>query len=144
MKTIYSTGPVENAAVNASTSTWVKVLNLSENQELFVDVKVFRLNGQKTEIASANFTVFPASSDFDVFEVLDIMQYEVQISVSNKSNALVTVWGKDADANLLAAHRFVQNELSIISETSPKSVSKINRTSPRKVTRNPRRRQRPR
>ncbi len=114
MSIVYSTGPVENAAGNASTSTWVKVINLSENQEIMVDIKVYRLNGQKTEIASSNFTVFPQSSDFDVFEVIDVLQYEVQISVSSAENALVSVWGKDANADLVAAHRFVQNELNII------------------------------
>ncbi len=139
MKTIYSTGPVENAAINASTSTWVKVLNLSENKDVSVEVKVFRLNGQKAEIASSNFIVFPLSSDFDVFEVLDILQYEVQISVSDKANVLVTVWGKDADANLLPAHRFVQNELSIISEAFSEPTYKA-RPAPRKANRAPRQR----
>ncbi len=139
MRTIYSTGPVENAAINASTSTWVKVLNLSENKDVSVEVKVFRLNGQKAEIASSSFTVFPLSSDFDVFEVLDILQYEVQISVSDKASVLVTVWGKDADANLLAAHRFVQNELSIISEALPEPTYKT-RPTPQKASRTPKKR----
>lgn len=130
VKIVYSTGPVENAAGNASVSTWVKVLNLSESQEIVVDVKVYRLNGQKAEIASSSFTVFPLSSDFDVFEIADILQYEVQISISDSENALVSVWGKDADANLLAAQRFVQNELNVISNGS--SAETINRSNGRK------------
>lgn len=133
MSTIYSTGAVENAAANASTSVWVKVLNLSENQEILVDVKIFKLNGQKTEIATSNFTVFPSSSDFDVFDIIDILQYEVQVEVSNPANALVTVWGKDANANLLAAHRFVQNELNVIGSSS--SLVNNYKPTPRKTSR---------
>ena len=142
MRTIYSTGPVENAAANASISTWVKVLNLSESQEITVEVKVFKLNGQKSEIAFSNFTVFPLSSDFDVFEVLDVLQYEVQVAVSDDTNALITVWGKDADANLIAAQRFVQNELNVINKPTtnlvykPKTTKrKPNRSSNRRVRR---------
>ncbi|HZK43198.1 MAG TPA: hypothetical protein VFC73_02820 [Syntrophomonadaceae bacterium] len=143
MKIVYSTGPVENAASNPSTSTWVKVMNLSESLEIVVEVKVYRLNGQKAEIAYSTFTIFPLSSDFDVFEINDILQYEVQISVSNKENALVSVWGKDANANLVSAHRFVQKELNIISNSpSPTNLSrpvkkkKSTNSSRRKVRRN--------
>ena len=118
MSIVYSTGAIENAAANAATSVWIKVLNLSENSDLNVVAKVFKLNGQKAELATSSFTVFPNSSDFDVFDIIDILQYEVQVEVSNQSNALVTIWGKDANANLLAAQRFVQNELNIISNSS--------------------------
>ncbi|NLB88433.1 MAG: hypothetical protein GX790_04285 [Syntrophomonadaceae bacterium] len=134
MNIVYSTGPVENAAGNASVSTWVKVLNLSQSQEIVVEAKVYRLNGQKSEIASSSFTVAPLSSDFDVFEIADILQYEVQIAVSDGQNALVSVWGKDADANLLCAHRFVQNELNIISNVS--SSNAINRSAVNRVSNN--------
>lgn len=140
MKIVYSTGPVENAAANAATSTWVKVLNLSESQEIVVDIKVYRLNGQKAEIATSTFTVFPSSSDFDVFELTDILQYEVQISISNAENALVSVWGKDANADLIAAQRFVQNELTIISnamapDNVPRPTTKNRTSASRKRTR---------
>lgn len=139
VKAVYSTGPVENAAANASTSTWVKVLNLSENQDISVDIEVFRLNGQKSPIATSSFTVFPLSSDFDVFDILDVLQYEVQVTVSDSANALVTVWGKDANANLLAAHRFVQNELNIINTNTIKVASKA-KTTNRNTSRSPNRR----
>lgn len=134
MRIVYSTGPVENAAGNAAISTWVKVLNLSESQELVVDVKVYRLNGQKSEITSSTFTIAPSSSDFDVFEIADILQYEVQIAVSDGENALVSVWGKDADANLLSAQRFVQNELNIISSASTSTT--VNRPAVNKISNN--------
>ena len=117
MEIVYSTGPVENAAGNPSTSTWVKVMNLSETQEISADVKVYKLNGQKTEIATSSFTILPLSSDFDVFEVIDVLQYEVQVKLSDAKNALDSVWGKDANVDLLPAYRYVQNELNIIEVT---------------------------
>ena len=103
---------IENAAANASTSTAVKVLNNNITGEINADVFVYSLNGEKAQIAGSSFVVPAMSSQYDVFEITDILQYAVEIILSDASNVLVSVWGKDADANLVAAHRFVNNELS--------------------------------
>lgn len=120
---IYSTGPVENAAGNAATSVWIKVLNISSKYKVDVEVKLFRLNGKKTEIDSASFTVPPSASDFAVFDITSIVEYEVQIQVKNPQRALVSVWSKDANADLVASQRFVQKELNIIYEGSKMKIS---------------------
>lgn len=112
MSVLLSTGPIENAAANASTSTSVKVLNNNITGEINADVFVYSLNGEKAQIAGSSFVVPAMSSQYDVFEIIDILQYAVEIILSDASNVLVSVWGKDADANLVAAHRFVNNELS--------------------------------
>ncbi len=128
MSTLLSTGPVENAAANPATSAWVKVLNNNQTGEINADVFVYSLNGEKSQIGSSSFVVAAMSSEYDVFEINDVLQYEVEIILSDASNVLVSVWGKDADANLLATHRFV-NELSILSQSAEQGVSKTKPTS---------------
>ncbi|MBO8158221.1 hypothetical protein [Thermosyntropha sp.] len=116
MYRIYSTGPVENAAGNASTNVWVKVLNVSSKTKVEVEIKAYKLNGTKTEIDKASFTVRPNSSDFAIFDITNITEYELQIQVKNSKSALVSVWGKDSNADLVASQRFTQKELNIIFE----------------------------
>lgn len=122
MGTLLSTGPVENAAANASISTWVKVLNNNQSGTINADVFVYSLNGEKAQIASSSFVVAAMSSEYDVFEITDVLQYEVTILISDTNNVLVSVWGKDADANLVAAHRFINNDFAI-SEQSAGQIS---------------------
>lgn len=113
---IYSTGPVENAFANAATNVWVKVLNISSKYKVDVEIKVYRLNGLKTELESSSFSVPPNSSDFAVFDITDIVEYEVQIKVKNPKSALLSIWSKDGNADLVGGQRFVQKELNIIYE----------------------------
>jgi len=111
MSIIYSTGPVENAAANASVSTWIKVLNNHPTQQVQVEITLYSLNGAKTPLADTSFTVSPLSSEYDVLDITDILQYEVEIRLDHNEAVLVSVWGKDANANLVAAHRFTNTEL---------------------------------
>ena len=102
MSIIYSTGPVENAAANASVSTWIKVLNNHPTQQVQVEITLYSLNGAKTPLADTSFTVSPLSSEYDVLDITDILQYEVEIRLDHNEAVLVSVWGKDANANLVA------------------------------------------
>ena len=122
MSYLLSTGPVENAAANASISTWVKVLNNNPSDEVNVEVTVYSLNGEKTQISNSSFVVAPLATEYDVFEIVDVLEYEVEVLLSNEQNILVSVWGKDADANLVAAHRFVNNELSVLGHTTENRI----------------------
>ncbi|MGR6835227.1 hypothetical protein [Syntrophomonas erecta] len=125
MAKLYSTGPVENAAANAAISTWVKVLNNNRNKEVTADITVYSLNGNKKTLFSVSLIIPPNSNEYEVFDITGILQYEVQILLSQNDNVLVSVWGKDADANLLASHRFVPSELTLLStSTIPKTTSK--------------------
>lgn len=126
MSLLLSTGPVENAAANASISTWVKVLNNNQAGEINADVAVYSLNGGKAQIANSSFVVQPMSSEYDVFEITDVLEYEVEILLSSGQNVLVSVWGKDADANLMPAHRFVNSELSVIAMTKNGNTVSVN------------------
>ncbi len=57
-----------------------------------------------------------------------------KIKLENATNTLVSVWGKDENGKLVAAHRFVQPELILIKEYSPnKTTKKVTKT---KRTRN--------
>lgn len=112
MSKIFSTGPVENAAGNSAISVLVKILNNHTGNSLSVKIFLYDLKGLKEKVASANLTISPLSSDFTSFNVESINEYEVQIEVSFAESVLVSVWGLDADANLIAAQRFVQNELN--------------------------------
>ncbi|SHG39782.1 hypothetical protein SAMN02745221_00117 [Thermosyntropha lipolytica DSM 11003] len=127
MLRIYSTGPVENAFAHAATNVWIKVLNISSKYKVEVEVKIFRLNGKKSEIDSASFSVPPNASDFAVFDITNLVEYEVQIRVKKPKYALVSVWSKNADAELVNGQRLVQKELNIIYEGNKKNARRISR-----------------
>ncbi len=112
MAQILTTGPVENASATPAVSTWVKVLNNRETEAVQAEVTVFALNGSKTQLASAVLEVAPLSSDYEIFDITDVLQYEVQIVLDQPEQVYVSVWGKDANAELIPAHRFVTAELS--------------------------------
>lgn len=123
MSISYSTGPVENAAATPAISVIIKILNNSSEESLSAEVKVYGLDGSKTEIGGHTFSVSPLSSDYISFALNNIKEYEVQINLDRDEGALVSVWGLDADANLIAAQRFVSSELQVISP--PYNESKI-------------------
>lgn len=114
MTRILTTGPVENAAGNSSVSTWIKVLNNHDSQSVRAEITVFSLNGTKNPIGSAVLEVAPLTSQYETFDIADVLQFEVQIALSSVELVYVSVWGKDANANLVPAHRFVPSELSTL------------------------------
>ncbi|MDD3853789.1 MAG: hypothetical protein PHD40_09100 [Syntrophomonadaceae bacterium] len=126
MSIIYSTGPVENAAANASVSAWIKVLNNHTTQQVKVEITLYSLNGAKKPLADTSFTVSPLSSEYDVLDVTDVLQYEVEIRLDHEEAVQVSVWGKDANANLVAAHRFITAELQSV--TSAANIRSKTRT----------------
>ncbi|MUT68340.1 hypothetical protein [Paenibacillus sp. NEAU-GSW1] len=112
---VYSTGPLENQALNRSTTVFTKVLNNSSNKSTKVKVLVFKLNGNKKLISSRHFTVPPKSSSFVVTDLKsNVEQFEVKIIVLG--NALLGVFGKTARGNLNPSHRLVHSELTLFSK----------------------------
>lgn len=113
----YSTGPVENAIGNFGTpgesrSFFVKALN-NGHKTARVKILLYRLNGSKVLVETRTFTLPAKSSNFRVLNVANLLQFEVQIKTDSR-NVLVSGWGKNAKGRLVAAHRFVQEELSKI------------------------------
>jgi len=76
------------------------------------------LDGVKNIIGTASREIPPLSSDFEIFDITNVLQFEAQIRLDQADNVFVTVWGKDANASLVAAHRFVMSELSRLSNNS--------------------------
>ena len=128
MTRIYTTGAVENAAANSSVNLFVKVLNNNETQPVQAEITLYSLDGVKNVVSTAVREIPPLSSDFEIFDITNVLQFEVQIRFNPADNVFVTVWGKDANANLVAAHRFVTEELSVLSNSSP-SVKKSKQSS---------------
>ena len=114
---VFSTGPLENQN-NPDTLTqvaWVKILNNDENDATNVHIKVFSLNGAKVLVGEARFAVPPVSSMFRTFNVGNTVEYEVQIQLQEeKDDVLISVFGKSANNNLVAAHRALHSELNKI------------------------------
>ncbi|MGI6412830.1 MAG: hypothetical protein ACOXZ5_04095 [Syntrophomonadaceae bacterium] len=129
----FSTGPVENAASNSSISAWVKVLN-NDSEPVNVELAVYSLNGEKTQVGSSSFTVPPLSSEYDVFDIAEILQYEIQIGLNTTDNISISIWGKDADANLVAVHRFVHGELFPLEKNGKSSTGNIPSVKKRRKT----------
>ncbi len=125
MSKIFSTGPVENAAGNSAISVLVKILNNHPQNSLSAKIQLYDLNGVKEKVADSTLTITPLSSDFASFNVEAVNEYEVQIEVDFAEDVLISIWGLDGDANLIAAKRFVQKELS---DVTPIQMSKEKRS----------------
>jgi hypothetical protein len=119
---ILTTGSVENAATNPSVNLFVKVLNNNDTQPVQAEITLYSLNGAKNVIGTAVREVPPLSSDYEIFDITDVLQFEVQVSLNHAEQIFVSVWGKDADASLVAAHRFVPAELSIVATNDTSTV----------------------
>lgn len=119
MTRIYTTGPVENAATNPSVNLFVKVLNNNESQPVQAEITVYSLDGVKNVIGNVTREISPLATDFEIFDVTNVLQFEAQVRLNRSDNVFVSVWGKDADARLVAAHRFVPAELSLVSNGAP-------------------------
>lgn len=116
---VYSTGPVENAigvtTLSISSTIMVKLLNNNKYNNANVEVKVFKLDGTKTQTFSENIIINNNSSTFRVIDVSDLFQFEVQIKVKSEINdVLISVFGEDSNGELVAAQRFVHSELQVI------------------------------
>ncbi|MFB5676306.1 hypothetical protein ACE3NQ_07895 [Paenibacillus terreus] len=110
----YSTGPVENAVGNVgapgeSRTFFVKALN-NGHKAARVKILLYRLNGSKVLVETRTFTLPAQSSNFRALNVANLLQFEVQIK-TDSPRVLVSGWGKNAKGRLVAAHRFVQEEL---------------------------------
>ncbi|MEW9702773.1 hypothetical protein [Paenibacillus sp. SI8] len=112
----YSTGPVENAiGINKlpgiSRVVFAKALNNSSKRAT-VHVRLFRLNGKKSLVASHTLTLAPGSSGFVQLNVAQLFQFEIEFIVKEK-NVLVSAWGK-RNGVPVAVHRFTQEEMNKI------------------------------
>ncbi|MDQ0859603.1 hypothetical protein [Bacillus sp. V2I10] len=116
---IFSTGPMENFPMQ-SESVFINVLNNDQDEVTEVHIKGFSLNGAKTLINQFIFIVPPLSSTVRTFDVSLEVQYEMQIQLRSETDAvLISVFGKDSNKNLVAAHRLVHRELVRIDELTP-------------------------
>lgn len=119
MSKLYSTGPIENAikinTPGVSSNIIIKLLNNNLNQSAEVEVKVFSLDGTKTQIFVDTIQVNPHSSTFRIVDVSKVLEFEVQIKVIRNSNhVLISVFGEDSNGVLVAAQRLVHSELTVI------------------------------
>jgi len=103
---IFSTGPVENAAGNSAITVLTKILNNHPQNNLSAAIRLYDLNGVKENVASSTLAIPPLSSDFASFNVEAVNEFEVQIEVDFAEDVLISIWGLDGDANLIAAQRF--------------------------------------
>ncbi len=111
MSTLFTTGPMENAASNSALSVLVKILNNNTEDALTAEITLYGLDGAKEQISSVTLSVPSLSSDYTSFQVDFIKEYEIQIEVDRDEAALISVWGVDSEANLIAAQRLVHTEL---------------------------------
>lgn len=119
MSKLYSTGPIENAVKivtpGVSSSIIIKLLNNNFNEIAEVEVKVFSLDGTKTQIFIETIQINPHSSTFRTVNVANVFQFEVQINViKNQNDVLIGVFGEDKNGVLVAAQRLVHSELTVI------------------------------
>lgn len=124
MTLILTTGAVENAVTNPSVNLFVKVLNNNDSQPVQAEITLYSLDGVKNVIGTVVREVAPFATDFEIFDVSNVLQFEAQVSLDQSERVFVSIWGKDANASLVAAHRFVPAELSPLSSSSPATIGK--------------------
>lgn len=116
----YSTGPLENEVHKPADFALVKILNNAAVGAVGAQVKAFDLNGSKQLIDEQNFIVPAGASDFFVVEDLaPTFQYEIQVTLTGDAarKALVTVFPEEKNHTLVAAHRVLHSELSVVKTT---------------------------
>ncbi len=121
MSKLFTTGPVENAVSNSALSVVVKILNNSTKDTINAKITLYSLDGTKEQVSSVTLSLAPLSSDYTSYQVDFLKEYEIQIEVDGDETALVSVWGLDSEANLIAAQRFVHTELKEYSILSAKT-----------------------
>ncbi|SDN03036.1 hypothetical protein SAMN05518871_10397 [Psychrobacillus sp. OK028] len=106
-----TTGPIENFGNQPANATnvRVKILNRTGGPLTGV-VRVFRLNGTRQLISSANFTASANASTFVTLNIGGSPQYEVEI-VPNQNGGLYSVYGRTASNVLITAQRVLHSEL---------------------------------
>lgn len=113
----FSTGPIENQLDSNGTiakTVWIKAENNESSKSILVRLRVFQLDGTITLIAQDELMVNPGTSELRVIPLADeIFEYEVQYDVDSKG-ALVAVFSKDANGNLIAAQRVLNREFTPI------------------------------
>ncbi|MDI2587956.1 ATPase [Psychrobacillus sp. NEAU-3TGS] len=106
-----TTGPIENQGNQPANATnaRVKILNRTGGPLTGV-VRVFRLNGTRQQVASANFSAAANASTFVTLSVGGAAQYEVEI-VPNQTGGLYSVYGRTASGVIITAQRVLHSEL---------------------------------
>ncbi|MDD3174491.1 MAG: hypothetical protein PHF63_12675 [Herbinix sp.] len=122
----FSTGPLENQLDSVGTiakTVWIKVLNNRREKFITARIRIFHLDGTKILIFENEHTVAPESSDIDIVYLSETdYEFEVQYDV-NHQGALVSVFTKDANGNLVDAHRVLNKEFTPIHKLCVPQVS---------------------
>lgn len=113
----FSTGPIENTGNQPANATnvIVKALNRTGGPLNGV-IRVFRLNGTRTQIAA---TLFNANANSSTFVTLNFpsfvstLEYEVVIE-PNQTGGLFSVYGRTASGVIITAQRVLHSELTMV------------------------------
>lgn len=107
-----TTGPIENQGnlPADATNVRVKILNRTGGALTGV-VRVFKLNGTRQLLSSANFNVRANASGFVTLSLVGgAPQYETEI-VPNQTGGLYTAYGRTASGTIITAQRVLNSEL---------------------------------
>ncbi|MFJ5768693.1 ATPase [Psychrobacillus sp. NPDC093180] len=107
-----TTGPIENVGNLPANATDVRVKILNRTGGTLTGVaRVYRLNGTRQLIASANFRANANASSFVTLHLEGgAFQYEVEIT-PRQTGGLYSVYGITASGGVIAAQRFLNSEL---------------------------------
>ncbi|TQR17541.1 ATPase [Psychrobacillus vulpis] len=110
-----TTGPIENSGNLPSNATNVRVKILNRTGGTLTGVvRVFRLNGTRRLLSSANFSVGANASGFVTLSlVTGASQYETEI-VPNQTGGLYSAYGRTASGVVITAQRVLNSELTQI------------------------------
>ena len=107
-----TTGPIENQGNLPANATNVRVKILNRTGGALTGVaRVFKLDGTRQLLSSANFNVGANASAFVTLSlVTGASQYETEI-VPNQTGGLFSVYGRTSSGVIIAAQRVLHSEL---------------------------------
>ncbi|TQR15525.1 ATPase [Psychrobacillus soli] len=107
-----TTGPIENVGNQPGNASNVRVKILNRTGGTLTGVaRVYRLNGTREILSSANFTANCNASTFVTLNLVGgAFQYEVEI-VPKQTGGLYSVYGRTASGLIIPAQRILNSEL---------------------------------
>ncbi|UOK64655.1 hypothetical protein MT997_09525 [Paenibacillus sp. OVF10] len=114
---ILSTGPIENnisgiAGIRPTQSVTVKIDNRNATEMFTVLLRGYYLNGVRTLYVEELLNVSPNQVITKVYNGnFDAFEFVFSTSDTAAPEAQISVWGKDGEGELVAAHRLVSQEL---------------------------------
>ncbi|MFC7373100.1 hypothetical protein ACFQPF_15780 [Fictibacillus iocasae] len=111
---LLTTGAIENSSVNGLRPTNEVIIILKNNDgNNAVNIQGYYLTDTQNQYVQEVFSMVPYQVSIREYQT-QFDAFEFKFSVESGTDIDISVWGKDAEGNLVASHRLVPAELSVV------------------------------